>query len=207
MDAAQALGKILLNVSALDADLVSLSAHKAYGPKGIGALYVRGGHNIIPLEPLIYGGGQEKGLRGGTLAVPLVVGFGKACQLAVLRLPDEPQRLSAYCTELVQLVRYEVDGIQINGHPEHSLPGLVSMSIAGLEGESLMYALPDMAFSQGSSCNTGRIEPSHVLTAIGLKEPWLSGTIRLSVGRFTAEEEVKEAAARLVQGIRELREG
>ncbi len=204
-DAAQALGKIALHVDEMGIDLMSLSAHKIYGPKGIGALFVRSREPRVRLEPLLYGGGQENGLRSGTHAVPNIVGFGKACELAKIHLETEPPRLHQLRERLSTRIRSGLDDVNVNSHPTSCLPGLLHLSFAGIDGESLMFALKEVAVSQGSSCTSGSLEPSHVLRAIGLSEKWIRGSIRFGIGRFTTEEEIDWASDRVVETVQHLR--
>jgi len=204
-DAAQALGKIALHVDEMGIDLMSLSAHKIYGPKGIGALFVRSREPRVRLEPLLYGGGHENGLRSGTHAVPNIVGFGKACELASIHREAEASRLHELRERLNSRLRKGLDDVKVNGHPTSCLPGLLHVSFAGIDGESLMFALKEVAVSQGSSCTSGSLEPSHVLRAIGLGEKWIRGSIRFGIGRFTSEEEIDWASGRVVETVQHLR--
>lgn len=204
-DAAQALGKIPLQVDEMGIDLISLSAHKAYGPKGTGALFVRSRKPRVQLEPLFYGGGHENGLRSGTHDVPNIVGFGKACQLAHMHLESEPPRLNRLRERLCTRIQAGLSGVKVNGHPTAVLPGLLHLSFAGIDAESLMFALQEVAMSHGSSCTSGSLEPSHVLRAIGVTEEWERGSIRLGVGRFTSEEEIDWVSNRVVETVRHLR--
>jgi cysteine desulfurase len=200
-DAAQAVGRIRTSVDEWSADLLSLSAHKHYGPKGVGALYIR--KSVSPLlTPLHYGGHQEHGLRPGTPPVPLIVGFGSACELATTRLDEEPRRLDALREKLcTQIVNALPDAV-LNGHPWERLPGLLSVGFPDVDGDLLVHALDRVAISQGSSCSSGSFRPSHVLLAMGLPEKVLRSTIRLGVGRFTTEQEVDQAAAFVVEAVR-----
>ena len=204
-DAAQALGKIPLNVDEMGIDLMSLSAHKVYGPKGVGALYVRCREPRVRLEPLFYGGGHENGLRSGTLAVQNIVGFGKACELAYNDRESEPPRLNRLRERLSTRIRAGLSDVKVNGHPTSFLPGLLHLSFAGIDAESLMFALKEVAVSQGSSCTSRSLEPSHVLRALGLSEQWVRGSIRFGIGRFTTEEEVDWASDRVVETVQHLR--
>lgn len=204
-DAAQALGKIPLQVDEMGIDLMSLSAHKMYGPKGIGALFVRSRETRVRLEPLLFGGGHENGLRSGTHAVPNIVGFGKACELAYINRESEPPRLSRLRERLSTRIRAGLSDVKLNGHPTSSLPGLLHLSFGGIDGESLMFALKEVAVSQGSSCTSGSLEPSHVLRAIGLGEEWTRGSIRFGIGRFTTEEEIDWASDHIVETVQHLR--
>lgn len=204
-DAAQALGKVSLDVDDSQIDLMSISAHKVYGPKGIGALFVRSRSPRVLLEPLIYGGGHENGLRAGTHAVASIVGFGEACELAHARRPSEATHLSRLREKLAAKLLAGVSDVQVNGHPTAHLPGLLHLSFGGIEGESLMYALKEVAMSQGSACTSASLEPSHVLRAIGLSDKWAAGSIRLGAGRFTTDAEIDWASTRIIETVQHLR--
>ncbi|MDR1266807.1 MAG: IscS subfamily cysteine desulfurase [Holosporales bacterium] len=204
-DAAQALGKIPLDVHALSVDLMSLSSHKIYGPKGIGALYCRLKPRVS-LEPLLSGGGQERGLRSGTVAVPLCVGFGEACRIAGSVREEEGRRLLALRKRLYTLLCEGLPEIYLNGHPDQRLPGNLNISFAGVEGEGILMGAKDLALSTGSACNSLSLEPSHVLAALGVDPNIIHGSVRISLGRFTTEEEVDQAAASLIASVRRLRE-
>ena len=205
-DAAQAVGKVPVDVRAMDIDLLSLTAHKLYGPKGIGALYVRKRHPRVRLAPQMDGGGHESGLRSGTLPVPLVVGFGKACELAGLEMADESKRLLALRERLRARIFGEFDHVRLNGSLEHRLPGNLNVSFGYVEGESLILGMADVAVSSGSACTSAKLEPSHVLHALGLDEPLARSSIRFGLGRFTTEAEVDEAFRLLKREVIRLRE-
>ncbi len=209
-DAAQALGKVPVNVEDLGADLMSLSAHKCYGSKGVGALYVRrrpaqGVRRLQP-EPLLHGGGQERGLRSGTLNVPGIVGFGRAAALSTAALPEEAARLLALRERFLDLLRADIPAARLNGHPEKRLPGTLNVSFPGVDVGELLGALPDVAASAGSACASLDSEPSRVLSAMGLLEDGTSAAVRFSLGRFTTLEEVERAAALIVRVVEELTE-
>ena len=204
-DAAQALGKVPLNVDEMNIDLMSLSAHKVNGPKGVGALFVCGREPRPQLQPLLYGGGQEQGLRSGTLGVPNIVGFGKACELASEYRDSEPKRLFQLKNRLSEKILAELSDVKVNGHPTAHLPGLLHISFGGIDGESLMYTLKEVAVGQGSSCSAGGLDASHVLRAIGLGEQWVRGSIRFGIGRFTTEEEIDWVSTRVVETVLYLR--
>ncbi len=193
-DAAQAVGKIPVDVEAWDVDLLSVSAHKLYGPKGVGALYVRGGPYALPVSPISVGGGQEKGLRAGTLNVPGIVGFGEACRLCEQRLPEESVRISALRDRLEEAVLDAAPTARRNGALENRLPGNSSLTFPGIDADALVVNLPKLAISTGSACTSGAPEPSHVLLAIGLSREEAYATIRIGVGRFNTEEEINHAA-------------
>ena len=208
-DAAQALGKVPLDVEELGLDLISLSAHKCYGPKGIGALYIRRGPALgvrrVRLEPLVHGGGQEKGLRSGTLNVPGIVGFGRAASLLCANaLSEETARISDLRDMLYERLSAGLPGLRLNGHPMKRLPNTLNVSFPDIDVGQLLGALPDVAASTGSACASLNSEPSHVLKAMGL-EDGSAGAVRLSLGRFTTSEEVKRAAELVVQGAKELK--
>jgi cysteine desulfurase len=207
-DAAQALGKIPLDVEELGVDLMSLSAHKCYGPKGIGALYMR--RSPAPdvrrarLEPLLHGGGQEKGLRSGTLNVPGIVGFGRTAALGVAALPEEAARVSDLRDMLFKRLSAGIPGLRLNGHPTKRLPNTLNVYFPDIGVGELLSTLPDVAASFGSACASLNSEPSHVLRAMGLEDRAV-GTVRFSLGRFTISEEVERAAELVVLAAKELK--
>ena len=206
-DAAQAVGKIPVDVEKMGMDLLSFSAHKMYGPKGIGALYVRRKNPRVRLAPQIHGGGQEGGLRSGTLNVPAIVGFGEACEIAARELETETERVLGLRTRLCEAVTRDLDEVTLNGHPRNRLAGNLNLSFSGVEGESLLMSLSEeIAVSSGSACTQARIEPSYVLKALGLAEDLVHSSIRFGLGRFNTEEEVDYTARRVVQTVRRLRE-
>ncbi len=196
-DAAQAVGKIPVDVNAWGVDLLSFSAHKMYGPKGIGGLYVRGGKREIPIRPMLEGGGQEHGLRAGTSNVPGIVGFGAACQIACEELPTESVRLQTLRDQLENSLRENVPGLKINACSAPRLPNTSSLTIESIESDALLLRLPNLMMSTGSACNTGAVEPSHVLQAIGLSRVQAASSIRISLGRMTREEEIYETVRQI----------
>ncbi len=204
-DAVQAVGKIPLNVQQLGVDLLSLSGHKFYGPKGIGALYIRRGVNVAPL---IYGGHQERRRRAGTENVPAIVGLGKACELAGEELEDSAARVAALRDRLEEGILSQIPQTQLNGHPENRLPNTLNMSFSSVEGESLLMNLDllGIAVSAGSACAAGAAEPSHVLTAMGIDPEQSQGSIRFSLGRGTTEADVDATVKALVEVVGKLRE-
>ncbi|RIK97767.1 MAG: IscS subfamily cysteine desulfurase [Proteobacteria bacterium] len=203
-DAAQALGKVALDVAAAGVDLLSCTAHKLHGPKGIGALYVRGGRPRVRLEPLLHGGGHERGLRPGTLPVPLVVGFGRAVEIAEAERAAEQPRLAALRDRL--LARLDaLGGVALNGHRSLRLAGNANVAIDGVEADALLAALHDVALSAGSACTSARPEPSHVLRALGLPDAAVRSSVRIGLGRGTTEADVDAAAARIAEEVRALR--
>jgi cysteine desulfurase len=206
-DAAQAVGKIPLALRELPVDLVSFCAHKFYGPKGIGALYVRSGSPRVRLEPLLHGGGHERGLRSGTLAVPLVVGLARALEIAVAERDAESARLAALRDRLWARLREGLDGVRRNGHPDRCLPGNLNLSFAGVDGAAVLAGLRDVAVSSGSACASARPEPSHVLKALGLPDDLVRASLRFGLGRWNTGEEIDWAAERVIEEVRALRTG
>ena len=193
-DAAQAAGKIPLDVAGWDVDLLSISAHKLYGPKGVGALYVKGGPRRFPIAPLCAGGGQEGALRPGTLNVPGLVGFGEACRICREIGPHEAARIAALRDAFETALRAAVTGLRVNGAPGHRLPGNSSLTFPRIAADALLTHLPHIAISTGAACISGSIEPSHVLLALGLSREQALATIRVGLGRGTTAEEVERAA-------------
>jgi cysteine desulfurase len=204
-DAVQGAGKIPFNVDEAKADLVSLSAHKLYGPKGVGALYVRRKPRVR-IAPIIDGGGHERGMRSGTLNVPGIVGFGKACELARLELPEESKRVAALRDRLYEGLKKRLDFLVVNGSPEHRLPGSLNISFSYVEGEALMMAIKDVAVSSGSACTSASLEPSYVLRACGVDEDMAHSSIRFGLGRFNTEEEVDYVIDLMAKAVIRLRE-
>ena len=205
-DACQAVGRVPLSVGASGVDLLTLSGHKMYGPKGIGALAIRRQRPRVSLEPQLVGGGQQEGLRSGTLPVPLVVGLGEACALASTLLATEAPRLLALRTRLLAAFTAALDDVQVNGDLERRLPGNLSVSFAGVEAEAILLALPGLGLSVGSACSASHAEPSHVLRALGLRDEAIHATLRFGLGRTNTEEEIDEAAAAVIGVVRHLRE-
>jgi len=203
-DAAQAIGKIPLDVEAMHIDLMSLTAHKVYAPKGIGALYVRRRNPRVQIAPQIHGGGHERGLRSGTLYPPQIVGFAKAVELAIAEMSSESQRLTELRGRLWQRVS-QLDGIQLNGHATQRLPGNLNISIKGIDGQALLLGVqPTIAVSSGSACTSAKIEPSHVLRALGLPDELAYASMRFGIGRFNTVEEVDRAADVVIETVRSL---
>jgi len=205
-DAAQALGKVPIDVEKLGVDLLSMSGHKVYGPKGIGALYVRKRKPRVKLKPIIHGGGHERGMRSGTLNVPAIVGFGKAVEIAVSEMQTETARAEKLRNRLESALLEQLDYTQINGNKDNRLPGLSNISFAYVEGEGLMMAIPDIAVSSGSACTSASLEPSYVLKALGLSDELAHSSIRFGIGRFTTDEEVDYVIESMVRGVKKLRE-
>jgi cysteine desulfurase len=201
-DAAQAFGKIPIHVDDENIDLMSMSAHKIYGPKGVGALYLRRG---VLLASQIDGGGHENGLRSGTLNVPGIVGFGEACAIAAREMEGETARLRGLRDRLKCQLEAGLAGITVNGSMEHRLAGNLNLSFAGVSADALLMCLPDIALSTGSACSSATVEPSHVLRALGLSGEAARSSVRFGLGRFNTEEEVDYVAHRLVEAVDRLR--
>jgi cysteine desulfurase len=205
IDAVQGVGKIPFDVATTHADLVSLSAHKMYGPKGVGALYVRRKPRVR-ITPIIDGGGHERGMRSGTLNVPGIVGFGRAAEISAAELAVESKRLLALRERLRLGIEARVSNTVLNGSLEHRLPGSLNMSFAYVEGEALMMALKDVAVSSGSACTSASLEPSYVLRAMGVPVEMAHTSIRFGLGRFNTEEEVDYVIDLVAQKVKKLRE-
>lgn len=205
-DAVQAVGKLPLDVQAMGIDLLSLTAHKMYGPKGIGALFVRKKDPRVRLEPMIDGGGHERGMRSGTLPVPLIVGFGKAAEIARSEMADETARTFALRERLRTRIQDRLPESYLNGHPTERLPGNLNLSFAYVEGEGLMMGIKDVAVSSGSACTSASLEPSYVLRALGVGDELAHSSIRFGIGRFTTQEEVDYVADLVVREVSRLRE-
>jgi Cysteine sulfinate desulfinase/cysteine desulfurase and related enzymes len=205
IDAVQGVGKIPFDVATSHADLVSLSAHKMYGPKGVGALYVRRKPRVR-ITPIIDGGGHERGMRSGTLNVPGIVGFGKAAEISAAEMAQEGKRLLALRERLRLGIEARVSNTVLNGSLEHRLPGSLNMSFAYVEGEALMMALKDVAVSSGSACTSASLEPSYVLRAMGVPVEMAHTSIRFGLGRFNTEEEVDYVIDLVAQKVKRLRE-
>ncbi len=204
-DAAQAAGKIPLDVEALNVDLMSISGHKIYGPKGIGALYVRRKPRVR-LVPMIVGGGQERGFRSGTLPTPLCVGLGEAAEICMKEMDAEAKRLKKLQERMLNGLRAKLTDIVVNGDLEHRIPGNLNISFAYVEGESLMMGIKNLAVSSGSACTSASLEPSYVLRALGVEEDMAHTSLRIGLGRFTTEHEVDTAVDELVRHVNKLRE-
>jgi len=205
-DAVQAVGKIPFNVNELKVDMASISAHKMYGPKGVGALYVRRRNPRVLLSPIIDGGGHERGMRSGTLNVPGIVGFGKAAELCRLEMESDTKRLLALRERLNEKLHKGLDEIYINGSMERRLPHNLNISFAYVEGESLLMGINEVAVSSGSACTSASLEPSYVLKALGAGDDLAHSSIRFGLGRWTTEEEVDYVAAKLITVVTRLRE-
>ncbi len=206
IDAVQAIGKIPVDVQKDAIDLLSISAHKLYGPKGVGALYVRRKNPRVQLSPMIDGGGHERGMRSGTLNVPGIVGLGKACELCQKEMAAEAVRLGQMRDKLKNALESGLDNTAINGSLTHRLPNNLNISFAYVEGESLLMGINDVAVSSGSACTSAAIEPSYVLRALGVSDDLAHSSIRFGLGRFNTEEEVDYVAARVIETVKRLRE-
>ncbi len=205
-DAAQAFGKVPLDVQAMKLDLVSISGHKIYAPKGIGALYVR--HKPrVRLEPLFSGGGQERGFRSGTLSPALSVALGAAAALAASEGAAEAERLASLSRRFREGLAARIDGVSLNGHAEKRLPGNLNLRFAGVAALDLLAALPELALSTGSACSSAEVEPSYVIKALGLDRDTANGAIRIGFGRFTTEAQIDRAVQRLAEAVTRLRKG
>ncbi len=205
-DATQAVGKIPIDVQKMSIDLMSISAHKMYGPKGVGALYVRRKNPRVQVSPIIDGGGHERGMRSGTLNVPGIVGLGKACAICHEEMPQESCRLAGLRNRLKDRLMSGLDEVYINGSMEHRLPNNLNISFAYVEGESLLMGINDIAVSSGSACTSATLEPSYVLKALGTGDDLAHSSIRFGIGRFNTEAEVDYVADRLIEVVRRLRE-
>jgi cysteine desulfurase len=205
-DAVQAIGKIPVDVERDGIDLLSISAHKLYGPKGVGALYVRRKNPRVQLAPMIDGGGHERGLRSGTLNVPGIIGLGKACDICAKEMADESTRTRALRDKLKDAILSRLEDVTINGSMEHRLPNNLNLSFAGVEGDALLMGINDVAVSSGSACTSATLEPSHVLSALGVPEELAHSSIRFGLGRFNTAEDVDYVAGRVVETVKRLRE-
>ena len=202
-DAAQAFGKIPIDVTADHIDLMSVSAHKMYGPKGVGAVYVRRGK--VQLAAQMDGGGHESGMRSGTLNVPAIVGFGEACAICAREMAEESERLCDLRDRLRQQLQSGLEAVAVNGSMEHRLPGNLNLSFAGVNAETLLMSLPEVALSTGSACSSAVAEPSHVLRAIGIGEDLAHSSVRFGLGRFNTAEEIDSVARRVIESVKRLR--
>ena len=203
-DAAQAIGKMPVDVEAMNIDLLSISGHKIYGPKGIGALYVRRKPRVR-LVSMISGGGQERGMRSGTLPTPLCVGLGKACEIARLEMDAEAARLRKLQDRFLNGIKKQLDEIYINGDLQQRVPGNLNISFAYVEGESLMMGIKNLSVSSGSACTSASLEPSYVLRALGVEEELAHTSLRIGIGRFTTEAEIDKAVLDITTAVKKLR--
>ncbi len=205
-DATQGVGKIPVNVQEMGIDLMSFTAHKIYGPKGVGALYVRRKAPRVRLEPMMYGGGHERGMRSGTLPVPLIVGFGKACELCEQEMLAESVRMTKMRDRLQEGIMKGMDEVYLNGHPTERLPNNLNISFAYVEGEALLMGVKEIALSSGSACTSATLEPSYVLRALGVGSDLAHSSIRFGLGRFNTDEEVEYTVDRMIKAVTHLRE-
>ncbi len=205
-DATQAVGKVPIDVQKMNIDLMSISGHKMYGPKGVGALYVRRKNPRVQVSAILDGGGHERGMRSGTLNVPGIVGLGKACAICHEEMPQESKRLSGLRDRLKDKLMGGLDEVYINGSMEHRLPNNLNISFAYVEGESLLMGINDIAVSSGSACTSATLEPSYVLKALGTGDDLAHSSIRFGIGRFNTEAEVDYVADRLIEVVQRLRE-
>lgn len=204
-DAAQAVGKIPIDVNDLNIDLISISGHKIYGPKGVGAMFVRRKPRVR-LEPLMSGGGQERGMRSGTLPPHLVIGLGEACEIAAKEMENDQKWIKYLAQKFKQKITENLTHVELNGSETERHYGNLNFSFAGVEGESLLMAMKDVAISSGSACTSASLEPSYVLRALGLDEELAHTSMRFGFGRFTTEEEVDYATEKLIKSVKKLRE-
>lgn len=205
-DATQGVGKIPVNVQEMGIDLMSFTAHKIYGPKGVGALYVRRKAPRVRLEAMMYGGGHERGMRSGTLPVPLIVGFGKACELCEQEMSTESVRMAKMRDRLQEGIMSQMDEVYLNGHPTERLPNNLNISFAYVEGEALLMGVKEIALSSGSACTSATLEPSYVLRALGVGSDLAHSSIRFGLGRFNTDEEVEYTIDRMIKAVTHLRE-
>ena len=205
-DATQAFGKVPIDVEAMGIDLLSCSGHKIYGPKGVGALYARRKKPRVRCEPVLHGGGHERGMRSGTLNVPGIVGLGQAAAIAAQEMESDARRLRLLRERMWEGFQARLADIALNGHPEHCLPNTLNVSFCYVEGESLMMAFNDIAVSSGSACTSASLEPSYVLKALGVGDDLAHSSIRFSMGRFTTSEEVDYTIERVTDAVIKLRE-
>jgi len=205
-DATQAVGKVPVDVNKQNVDVMSISAHKMYGPKGVGALYVRRKNPRVQISAIIDGGGHERGMRSGTLNVPGIVGLGKACTVASEEMAQESCKLAGLRNRLRDRIMGRLDEVYLNGSGEHRLPGNLNISFAYVEGESLLMGINDIAVSSGSACTSATLEPSYVLKALGTGDDLAHSSIRFGLGRFNTEAEVDYVADRVIETVERLRE-
>lgn len=203
-DAAQAVGKIAVHADDWGVDLASVSAHKLYGPKGIGALYVHGGPKSVLIEPILVGGGHERGLRPGTLNVPAIIGFGEASRICSLQIAEEPARLASLRDYFERKLQDGVPGIRINGDTTHRLPNTSSVTFPNVDADALLLSAPSVMLGTGAACTSGAIAPSHVLEAMGLSREDAFRTVRVSVGRFTDTEQIESATKAICGAYKKL---
>jgi cysteine desulfurase len=204
-DATQAVGKVPVDVESMGIDLLSVSAHKLYGPKGIGALYVRRKDPRVRLDPILDGGGHERGMRSGTLAVPGIVGLGEACSIARKEMARDAAHTRALRDRLHHAITSQLDEVHLNGHPTDRLPNTVNLSFAYVEGEALMMGIKDVACSSGSACTSASLEPSYVLRALGVGDELAHSSLRFGMGRFNTEDDIDFTVEQVVGAVKHLR--
>ncbi len=205
-DACQTFGKVPIDVQAMGIDLLTCSGHKIYGPKGVGAMYVRRKKPRVRAEAVIHGGGHERGMRSGTLNVPGIVGMGKAAEIAREEMAEESQRVAGLRNRLIDGIKGQLDEVFLNGHATERIPTNANLSFAYVEGESLMMGFADVAVSSGSACTSASLEPSYVLKSLGVGDDLAHSSIRFSLGRFNTEEEIDYVVERVVSTVRKLRQ-
>ncbi len=203
-DAAQAFGHIPLDVQKMNIDMMSISGHKIYGPKGVGVLYRRKSNPRVNLSPIIYGGGHERGIRSGTLNVPGIVGIGKAAEIAYKEMQKDAMRFKEWTNFIFQQISSQIDDVYLNGHPDERLPNNLNISIAGIESKALIVLLKNIAISTGSACTTTSVEPSHVIEALGYGEARSHSAIRIGVGKFNNLDQVKIATNTIIAALQQL---
>ena len=200
------VGHLPVDVQAMNIDAMSLSAHKVYGPKGIGALYRRRSNPRVRLEPRIYGGGHERGIRSGTLNVPAIVGFGEALEIADREMELDAARFRAWTQQMYQRLKEEIEDVQLNGHPTQRLPNNLNLSLPGIDAKTLVMNLKNVAISTGSACTAASVEPSHVIFALGFEEERAHNSVRIGVGRFNDDDQIKVAVDRILETRKYLQE-
>ena len=205
VDAAQSVGKIPVDVIEMNIDLLSISAHKFYGPKGVGALFIRRKNPRIQLKPIMFGGGHERGIRSGTLPVPNIVGLGKACEISTEVMIDESRKIAALRDALLKGIRDENPNARINGSMKQRLVGNLNMSFPGINNEAVIAAIPEIAISSGAACTTSTMEPSHVLLALGLSKNEAYSSLRFGIGRFNTKEDIDIASESINRCMKKLK--
>lgn len=205
-DATQAFGKIPIDVESMGIDILTMSAHKIYGPKGVGALYVRRKNPRVRLQPIIHGGGHERGFRSGTLNVPGIVGCGASAEIALREMETESGRIEKLRDRLWTALDEQLTDIRLNTHPTHRLPNTLNVSFSYIEGESLMMGMPEVAVSSGSACTSASLEPSYVIKGLGLGDEIAHSSVRFSLGRFTTKEDIERTIEQVVKAVKHLRE-
>ena len=201
VDAAQSLGKIPIDVQKMNVDLLSISSHKIYGPKGIGAIYIKNSC-FNKIKPIMYGGNQEKNIRPGTIPAPLIVGFGKACSIANKLMIEESEKILKLRNLLLDEIKSNIGNVIINGNLEKRLSGNLNITFPSLKGQSIINSMPEIAISAGSACTSSSPKPSHVLKAIGINNILSNSTIRIGIGRFNTEKDIKIAAKNIIKAIK-----